>query len=242
VRAFLFSLPILACSSSHATAEAPADAGPPTVTSEACATRCAAKAETCGAPAAQAGTTCASMCTSAITETQAACLEAKTCAELIAAASQGGTVSTICPGPEPVPGAAPGPTSVPDALTVATGIPANYVVDHTNAGAMRSSLFNVAGPPLLVPAPTDGHLPSVAEGRDVTVLSPPRNGCESVINVTLSATQLAVSTSGVDLVPDTKCADFIDAIAAEGLTLKLRHVPWKGSTETSTVTVALRRL
>lgn len=235
---------VLACSSSSAEkpSAAPADAGPPTVSPEACSSRCVAKAQACGAPAAQAGGTCASMCTMAVTEAQAACLEAKSCSDLIAAAAQRATLSTICPGPEAAPGTAAGPTSVPADLTIATGIPADYVVEHTNAGSMRSSLFNVGGPPLFVPAPELGHVPTLAGRSDVNVVSPPRNGCESVFNVTITEAQLSVSTSAVDVLPDTKCADFIDAVAAGGATLKLRHVAWEGSPETSTVTIELRRL
>lgn len=222
-------------------AAAGSDAGPPTVSAEACRGRCAAKVEACGAPSAQAGTICRTICAAAITEGQAACLEARSCTDLVAAASQRATLGTICPVAEPASGETAGPISVPAEITIAAVIPAGYVVDHTNAGAMRSSLFNVAGPALVVPTLPAGHLPSVARRGELVVVSPPRNGCESAINVTLTATQVAVSTSGVDLLPETKCADFIDAVAEHGVTLTLRDVPWDGSAERSTVTVVLRR-
>ena len=235
---------VVGCSGSSSPSEAkpePVDAGPPTVSAQDCTTRCAAKAQACGAPAAQAGTICGSICNTAITEAQAACLEAKTCSDLVAAAGQGGTISTICPGPEADPSTT-APSSVPAELTIATAIPANYVVDHTSEGTMRSSLFNVGGRPLFVPAPELGHLPELTKRSEVTVVSPPRNGCDSPINVTISATQLSVSTSGVDVLPETKCADFIDAIATRGATFTLTKVPWPGTTETSTVTIVLKRL
>lgn len=238
-------LPVaVACSSSESAApSAPVDAGPPTVTTEACTTRCVAKAQACGAPAAQAGQTCASVCVNAVTEAQAACLEAKSCSDLISAAASGSpSISTICPGLEAAPIEVVGPTSVPATVTIATAIPSDYLVNHTNAGMLRSSLFNVAGVPLFIPASMAAYLPLVAERTELTVESPPRNGCESVFNVTVTARQLAVSTSGVDTLPDTKCADFIDAVAAQGATLTLKNVPWKASTETSTVTIVLRKL
>lgn len=235
---------LVACASSaEATpSAAPVDAGPPTVSAEECTTRCTAKAEACGAPSAQAGTICAQMCTAAVTEAQAACLEGKSCADLISAASQGSTLTSICGGPEPGTNTALGPTTVPAELTLATGIPAGYVVDHSNAGGMRSSLFNVAGPPVAVPTLTLGQFPELTGRNDIEVVSPPRNGCESVVNVTISATQLAVSTSGVDVLPETKCADFLNAIASQGATLKVKRVTWKGSTETSKVTIVLKKL
>lgn len=238
-----FVVVAVACASSaETTPGSPAvDAGPPTVSPEACGTRCVAKAQSCGAPATQAGQICASICATAVTEAQAACLEGKSCVDLIAAGG-GATLSTICPGLDPAPASPSGPTSVPSQLTIAAAIPDGYLVRRTDAGSMRSSLFNIAGPPIFLPAPGGGALPSLAKRVDATVLSPPRNGCESIFNVTISATQLAVSTSGVDVLPDTKCADFIDAVAARGVTLTFDRVAWSGSTETSTVTVVLRRL
>lgn len=234
---------VVACSSGSDHKNAPVDAGPPTVSPQACSTRCVAKAQSCGAPAAQAAPLCAPKCAIAITEAQATCLEEKTCAELIAA-GQGASLSTLCPGLDPVQTAPiTGPTVVPAALTIATAIPSGYsVVTHTDAGELRSSLFNVAGPPQFAPAPEAGHFPSLANSANITVVSPPRNGCDSVFNVTIDAQQLAVSTSAVDTLPDTKCAAFLDAIAAQGLTLTIAKAPWEGSTETSTVTIALRRV
>lgn len=240
----LFSLSLaVACSSGSDHAKEPVDAGPPTVSPQACSTRCVAKAASCGASAAQASPLCGSMCSMAVTEAQAACLEGKTCAELIAS-GQGVSFSTLCPGLDPVQSAPiAGPTVVPPELTIATAIPSAYsVVTHDDAGQLRSSLFNVAGPPQFAPQPEAGHFPSLANSATITVVSPPRNGCDSVFNVTINARELAVSTSAVDTLPDTKCAAFMDAIAAQGLTLRVEKAPWAGSTETSTVTIALRRV
>ncbi|MBX3231908.1 MAG: hypothetical protein KIT84_12080 [Labilithrix sp.] len=222
------------------------DAGPLTVSPAACKGRCEAKAAECNAPSAQAELICAQICNAAVTEGQAQCLEATSCGDLVGVASRGGALASICPLFGDASAGTVGPTEppafVPPAVTIAAAIPPGYVATHTTAGTMLSSLFNVAGPPSFSTPLPPGHFPLLQHPRvDATVVSPPRSGCASKINVTIDATTLAVSTSGVDVSPSTTCAAFIDAIAAEGLTLTLEDVPWANTEERSTVTIALRK-
>ena len=226
--------------------------GDTTLSSSECTSRCSAKLNTCDELKSQASAGCSQLCTGSVTAGQATCLEDKTCSELLEAFGEGKDLDALCPkgSTNSSSGSTSGGTSsgstntdTPTNLTITATIPSDYEAIHKKTGDSIASIFNVAPKPTFSPAVqiTASHLPQLDKAESVTLDSPerPAGACGTAkFSFVLNSSQIGVQISGADVLPETSCATFTDALA-KGATLTLKGVPWLNSSVKATVKIVL---
>lgn len=152
--------------------------------------------------------------------------------------SSGTTVTSTSSGSNPFP-------TPPDTLTISATLPSkDDATIHTKSDDKIASLFNVAPKPSFDPD-TDinaSFLPLLDKAGAMTLDSPDREGgaCgDAKFQFALNASQISVSIAGVDTLPDTACARFVDDLAS-GAEFTFTDVPWANSSKKTTVKIVLQ--
>ena len=242
----------LACSSestsspgASSSGSAGSSGGSPTLSTAECSTRCKAKLGACGAPSSQSEQGCAQLCGGSITEAQATCFENADCEDIAAAES----VDDLCPkssgssgtsGSSGSSGSSGTNGGLPTSLTITGRFGSVKAIHVKGDDDDIASNINVAPEPSFDPS-QPSTLPNVAgEGVSAKIESPDPGNCKANISYVLSLSQVGVSVTGVDALPDTDCVTFTDEIASDGIKATLTNVPYPNSSTKATVRIDLK--
>ena len=129
---------------------------------------------------------------------------------------------------------------LPTSLTVTGSFGSVKAIHVKGDNNEIASNINVAPEPSFDPE-QPSTLPNVAaEGVTAKVESPSLGNCKPNINYVLSLSQVGVSGTGTETLPDTDCVTFTDKVASDGIKATLTNVPYPNSSTKATVKIDLK--
>jgi hypothetical protein len=214
-------------------------AGDPLADPSICTKTCEDKLVACKVPPADAERGCESFCASSPTTKELACVDGATCNDLLSAGSLdalcGGTSSSSSGGSSSggsssggssSGGSSSGGTSKPTSMKITAKV-GNAKATHILSSDEKKiiSAISIGGPPSFSPS-KPSELPNVTKPKSFSVSSPSLGECKPNVAFTLNGSQVAVTVTATDVLPDADCAKWTDAIASSGLEVSLDDVPY----------------
>lgn len=249
--ASLFTCAALACTTTTESASPPGSGSSTSSTSSSsgsadpladestCTTTCEKKLEGCDIGPSDAANACASFCATPRTTRQLACLDDASCRALLASesleelcastssSSSGGSSSGgSSSGGSSSGGSSSGNVSKPATVKISAKV-GTVKPTHLLSSDQKKiiSALSMGGAPSFSPS-KPSELPNVTKPKSVTVSSPSLGSCKPNMAFTLNGSQVAVTLTATDILPETDCAKWTDEIAASGLEVSLDDVPY----------------
>lgn len=201
-----------------------------------CTQTCEDKLESCDVPPSDASSACASFCGRSPTTKQLACVDAASCSKLLSSASFeelcGATTSSSSGGSSSGGSSSGGSTSSSGGTSKPTSVKITAKFGTVKATHILSgdktkiiSAISLGGPPSFSPS-KPSELPNVTKPKSVSVSSPSLGSCKPNMAYSLNGSQVAVTITATDTLPESDCATWTDEIASSGLEVSLDDVPY----------------